>query len=155
MSVLERLDETQRLAAGAAAALFVTMFLPWYEERTTGVVEGQIRARSDNLAPFEVFSFIEAAVLLVALGVIALLVLRARGATFDLPGGDGTVIAGAGVWVALLLFIRLFDKPDGTGTTQIQVTIGIQWGLFIAFLAAGALCVAGLRLRAAARPPSG
>ena len=153
MTVLDRLDETQRIAAGAALAMFLTMFLPWYEERTTGVVEGQIRARSDNLAPFEVFSFIEAAVLLVALGVIALLVLRIRGATFELPGGDGTIIAAAGVWIALLLFIRLFDKPDGTGTTQITVTIGIQWGLFVAFLAAGALCAAGLRLRAAEDDP--
>jgi hypothetical protein len=156
MSVLERLDETQRLAAGAAVAMFLTMFLPWYEQRTTGVVEGQLRNESDNLAPFEVFSFIEAAVLLVAVGVIALLVLRARGATFELPGGDGTVVAAAGGWIALLLLIRLFDKPEGTDGAQITVTMGIQWGIFIAFLAAGALCAAGLRLRAAdgeAPPP--
>lgn len=148
--MLDRLDEVQRLAAAAAAALFVTMFLPWYEERTAGVVAEQIQTKSDNLAPLEVFSFIEATVLLVALAVLALLVLRARGATFALPGGDGTVIAGAGVWVALLLFIRLFDKPEGTDAARITVTIGIQWGLFVAFLAAGALCAAGLRMRAAA-----
>ena len=154
MSVLERLDETQRLAAGAAVALLLTMFLPWYEQRTSGVIDGQVRNVSDNLAPFEIFSFIEAAVLLVVLGVIALLVLRTRGATFELPGGDGTVIAAAGVWVALLLFIRLFDKPDGAETPQITVNVGIQWGLFIAFLAAGALCAAGLRLRASPPRPA-
>lgn len=154
MSVLERLDETQRLAAGAAVAMFGTMFLPWYEQRTTGVVRDQLRNESDNLAPFEVFSFIEAAVLLVAVGVIALLVLRIRGADFQLPASDGTVIVAAGAWIAVLLLIRLFDKPEGTEGPQITVTIGIQWGIFIAFLAAGALCAAGLRLRGAAAPPA-
>ena len=153
MSVLERLDEGQKLAAGAAVAMFITMFLPWYEERTAAVVDGRLERTTDNLAPFQIFSFIEAAVLLVALGVIALIALRVRGATFALPGGDGSVIAGAGLWVVLLLFIRLFDTPDGVGSGQLQVGVGIQWGLFVAFLAAGALCAAGLRLRAA--PPAG
>ena len=148
--MLDRLDETQRLAVGAAAAMFLTMFLPWYEQRTAGVVSGQLRNESANLAPFEVFSFIEAAGLLVAVGVIGLLVLRIRGADFALPGGDGTVVAAAGAWIALLLLIRLFDKPEGADSPQITVTIGIQWGIFVAFLAAGALCAAGLRLRAAA-----
>ena len=151
MSVLDRLDEAQKLAAGAAVAMFITMFLPWYEERTAAVVDGRLERTTDNLAPFQIFSFIEAAVLLVALGVIALIALRVRGATFALPGGDGSVIAGAGLWVVLLLFIRLFDTPDGVGSGQLQVGVGIQWGLFVAFLAAGALCAAGLRLRAA--PP--
>ena len=149
--MLDRLDEGQRLAAAAAGALFITMFLPWYEERTAAVVEGRLERTTDNLAPFQIFSFIEAAVLLVALGVIALIVLRVRGASFALPGGDGSVIAGAGLWVVLLLFIRLFDTPDGVGSGQLQVGVGIQWGLFVAFLAAGGLCAAGLRLRAA--PP--
>ncbi|MEA2242229.1 MAG: hypothetical protein QOD24_1785, partial [Solirubrobacteraceae bacterium] len=31
-------------------------------------------------------------------------------------------------------------------------TVGIQWGFFVAFVAAGALAVAGQRIRAAARP---
>ena len=151
--MLARLDETQRLAVGAAVALFITMFLPWYEQRSTAVVDGQIRTTGDNLTPFSVFSFIEAAVLLVAVGVVALVVLRVRGATFDLPGGDGLVIAAAGAWVAVLLFIRLLDKPSGVESKGLAVTIGIQWGIFVAFLAAGALCAAGLRLRAAPPPP--
>ena len=42
------------------------------------------------------FSFVEAGVLLLAGGVLALLFARAEGMRFHLPFGDGTVIAGAG-----------------------------------------------------------
>jgi hypothetical protein len=77
-----------RLAAIASAALFVSMFLPWYG------VHG--RALSDSVSAFGAFSFVEAAVLLVALAVLALLFARSEHATFHLPGGDGTVVLAAG-----------------------------------------------------------
>ena len=53
----------------------------------------------------------------------------------------------------LLLIWRLFDKPDIQGA---GATMGIQWGIFGAMLAAGALIVAGARVRAlhAPEPPN-
>ena len=53
----------------------------------------------------------------------------------------------------LLLVWRLFDKPDIQGA---GATMGIQWGIFGALLAAGALIVAGARVRAvhAPEPPN-
>ena len=48
-----------------------------------------------------------------------------------------------------LLIWRLFDKPDVGGPTT---TVGIDWGIFVALLAAGALVAAGARVRAAGRP---
>jgi hypothetical protein len=55
----------------------------------------------------------------------------------------------AGGWAVLLLVWRLFDKPNIQGA---GATMGIQWGIFVALLAAGALIVAGARVRAAHRP---
>ena len=45
--------------------------------------------------------------------MLALLRARARGRRFHLPLGDGTVIAAAGLWAALLIVVRLFDRPLG------------------------------------------
>jgi hypothetical protein len=133
----------QRLAAWAAIALFVTMLLPWYQLQR--VAKGQIQTH--NVSAFGVFSFVEAAVLLVVVGVLFLLFQRAEGRGFHLPGGDGTVIFAAGVWTAFLLFFRVIDRPPGGG-----YPVGIAWGFFVAFIAAGFLAYAGARLRAAHRP---
>ncbi|HLM10131.1 MAG TPA: hypothetical protein VK307_10490 [Thermoleophilaceae bacterium] len=62
---------------------------------------------------FGPFSFVEVAEILAAAGVLALLRARADGKRFHLPFGDGTVIAAAGVWVGLLIVVRLFDRPLG------------------------------------------
>ena len=136
-------------AAGAAAALALTMLLPWYEKSFFDTTGPQARPQSANLSAFGVFSFVEAAVLLVAAGVLYLIWARSQQKAFHLPGGDGTVIMVAGAWAMLLLVWRLFDKPD---VSDPGATVGIQWGIFVALLAAGALTAAGARVRAAHRP---
>ncbi|MDO8201357.1 hypothetical protein, partial [Conexibacter sp. CPCC 205762] len=139
-----------RLAAGAALLLFVTMFLPWYQLNAVVAERAGGRLVGRNLTAFGVFSFVEAAVLLVAIAVLFLLFARAEGRSFHLPGGDGTIVTIAGGWVLLLLVWRLFDKPNVSGAGVGNV--GIQWGIFFAIGAAGLLTSAGLRMRAAHRP---
>src|SRR5688572_7694755 len=114
------------------------MFLPWYQVS----VAQRSAFIGDTHSAFGVFSFVEAAVLLVSVGVFALLFARGERRGFHLPGGDGTVILGAGLWAALLLLWRVFDRPDVEGR---GVTVGIEWGFFFAFLAAAALAGAGWR----------
>jgi hypothetical protein len=141
------LDRDQRFAAGAAIGLLLSMFLPWYEK--TVVITGTRTFASDTISAFGAVSFVEAAIFLVAAGVLVLLLARADERAFHLPGGDGTVIFGAGLWATALIFYRVFDRPDVSGEGG---TVGIQWGFFVAFVAAGALAVAGQRIRAAGRP---
>jgi len=145
------LDHDRRLAAIAAIALFVTMFLPWYQQNAVVTAAKSQPLVSRNLNAFQVFSFVEAAVLLVAVAVLVLLYMRAEGREFRLPGGDGAVVLAAGLWSALLLVLRLFDKP---GITQhgVAANVGIQWGIFFALAAAGLLAYAGSRIRASQRP---
>jgi hypothetical protein len=90
------------------------------------------------VSTFGPFSFVEAAELLIAFGVLALLRARALGKRFHLPFGDGTVIAGAGAWAAALIVVRLFDRPLGQN--------------LLALACAAILILAGLRERAK-RPP--
>jgi hypothetical protein len=65
------------------------------------------------VSTFGPFSFVEVAEIAIAIGVLALLRARALGKEFHLPFGDGTVIAAAGGWAALLIVVRLFDRPLG------------------------------------------
>ena len=103
-----RLGFEQRVAAVGAVLLIVSTFGP--------------------------FSLVEAAVILTALGVLALLRARAEGRRFHLPFSDGTVILAAAGWAALLIATRLFDRPLGQNV--------------LALACAALLAAAGLRERA-------
>jgi hypothetical protein len=90
------------------------------------------------VSTFGPFSFVEAAEVLVAAGVLALLRARAQDKAFRLPFADGTVIVVAGAWAGALIVLRLFDRSLGQN--------------LLALACAGILVVAGLAERAK-RPP--
>jgi hypothetical protein len=142
------LSSEQHLAAVAALALLLSMLLPWYDE--TVVNNGKLEHL--NKSAFGVYSFVEAAIFVVVVGVLVLLWARAERKAFHLPGGDGTVIMGAGLWVMFLIFYRQLDKPNGPDEGLIQTSIGVQWGIFIAFLLGALLAYAGYRIRASHVP---
>jgi hypothetical protein len=103
-----RLDLEQRAAAIGALLLIVSTFGP--------------------------FSFVEASVVVTGAGVLALLYLRADERRFDLPIADGTLVVAAGGWAALLVVVRLFDRPLGQN--------------LLALVCAGMLVLAGIAERA-------
>jgi hypothetical protein len=140
----QAMERERRLAALASIALFISMFLPWYQQN--GFANTKIESR--NLDAFQVFSFVEAAVLLVAMALIYMLFARAEGREFNMPGGDGTVVFGAGLWAGALLVLRLFDKP-GISSHGVAANVGVQWGIFFALAAAGMIAYSGSRMRAA------
>jgi hypothetical protein len=146
------LTSEQRLAAIAAILLLLSMLLPWYQETGNAIVGGKLERIDDAKSAFGVYSFVEAAIFVVVVGTIALLWARAERKTFHLPGGDGKVIMGAGLWVMFLIFFRQLDKPNGRKEGLIQTSIGVQWGIFIAFLLGALLAYAGYRIRAAHVP---
>jgi hypothetical protein len=136
-----------RLAAIAAGALVFSMLLPWYQK--SFVPPGKSAFVHDSMSAFGVFTFVEAAILVVAGGVLFLIWARMEGKAFHLPGGDGFVISAAGAWALLLLIWRVFDRP---GDNNASTEVGIQWGFIVAMAAAAALIAAGARVRAAHRP---
>jgi len=149
------LEREQRTAALVSLGLFVSMLLPWYSKTDTVVIRNAAHATERSLSAFQAFSFVEAAVLLVSAGVLAMLFARAEGRVFQLPGGDGLIVMIAGGWAAVLIFYRLLDKPGLQGNQRITATVGVQWGIFIALLLALGLLYAGRRIRAGERgePP--
>jgi len=115
------------------AELARTFRLLGFEQRLAAV--GALLLAISTFGPF---SFVEVAEIFVALGILALLRARALGKQFHLPFGDGTVIAAAGIWAALLIVVRLFDRPLGQN--------------LLALVCAAILTFAGL-LERAKRPP--
>jgi hypothetical protein len=138
----------RRLAVGAALGLFFTLFLPWYQE--TVVAAG--KSASASLTGWAAFSFVEAAVLLVAAGVVTLLFQRAEGRAFHLPGGDGGVITAAGIWTCVLVIWRILDKENVSVNGPGATASGVEWGIFAALAVAALLIYAGQRIRRAHTP---
>ena len=149
------LPQERRLAAMASVGLFLTLFLPWYQETVFANGVTSLRSASSSLTGWGAFSFVEAAVLLVAAAVLILLFARAEGQAFHVPGGDGGVITGAGFWTGVLILWRMFDKSGTQGHGQFVTTSGIEWGIFIALAIAGLLAYAGQRIRLLRAPRPG
>lgn len=103
------------------------------EQRLAGVAA--LLVIVSTLGPF---SFVEAAEIVTAAAVLALLRQRADRREFHLPFGDGAVIAGAGAWCAVLIATRAFDRPPGQTA--------------LALLCALLLAAAGLREQARRAP---
>jgi hypothetical protein len=116
------------------------MLLPWYR--------ASFPSSDRAYSAVSAFSWVEAAVLVIVLGVLALMFARAERRPFHLPGGDGLVVTAAGAWSFFLIAWRLFDRPElGRG-----VAVGLKWGIYVALIASALLAYAGHRLRAAQRP---
>jgi hypothetical protein len=147
------LPHERRLAGLAATGLFLTLFLPWYQETVIASASAtKLEAKSVTLTGWGAFSFVEAALLLVAAGILTLLFQRAEGRAFHIPGGDGGVIIAAGAWTCVLVVWRIFDKQGTSGHGQYATTSGIEWGIFVALVVAAFLAYSGTRIRAAHRP---
>lgn len=149
LAAWRNLAREQRLVVVAAGVLLATMLLPWYSRSVDAVVGGKLETATSAKLAIAVFSFVEAAIFLVAVGVTIAMLARGDKRSFHLPGGDGTMVTAAGAWATFLIFYRFVDKPGGGGGGQLQVEYGLAWGIFFGLLAALALVAAGLRLRAA------
>jgi hypothetical protein len=152
MGAWRELPQERRLAALACLGLFFTLFLPWYQETVFANGVTTLRSASSSLTGWGAFSFVEAAVLLVAAAVLILLFTRAEGQAFHVPGGDGGVITAAGFWTCLLIVWRIFDKEGTSRHDQIAYTSGIEWGIFVALGVAAVLTYAGSQIRLAHEP---
>ena len=143
------LSRERRTAAIAAAVLWVTLFLPWYQ---ASVVSRSSKTRSaipvgESLSGWAAFSAVEALILILSLGIVLLLFLRAEGRVAHAPGRDGWTITVAGAISVFLVILGLFNAPSPASRGQYVLSTGLEWGIFLALLAAIAVTWAGGRIR--------
>ena len=103
-----RVPKELQYAAAASVALVLSFLLPWYQK--TKVIDGKLA--QGNVSALGAFTFVEGAILLVAVAVCFLVWARSRQKGFHLPGGDGVAITLAGAWCIVLIVFRMFDQPD-------------------------------------------
>lgn len=142
------LSRERRVATVAAGVLWLTLFLPWYQ---ASVVGRSFRTRgampvSESFSGWASFGLIQALILILSLGVVAFLFLRAEGRAGELPGGDGWTVQGAGGLSVFLVILGLFSAPSPAGHGLVLST-GLEWGIFVALVAAAVLTWAGGRIR--------
>jgi hypothetical protein len=154
------LSREQRAVSTAAFLLLASMLLPWYTRTTTAVTtgllsKGSLSSKHEHALAITTFTFVEAAIFLVAVGVLYLMYARGKQRGFHLPFGDGNIVTAAGSWATFLVFYRFVDQPSGSTSGAISTEYSLSWGIFFGLLAACFLAYTGQRLRAAhvSEPP--
>ncbi len=136
MSELFRsLPPPARLAALGALSVPGSMLFPWYGiEFSSGL----------SLTGFDSFGLGQLA-LLITVGAALFLIARcAAGYELPRPLREGSLLAVAGGWTAVLVGYLMLDKPDAISD---RTGIHLRYGIFVALGGSLALLLGGLRLR--------
>jgi len=127
------LGREQRISALAALVLWITMFLPWYSETGFARDKSGSAAVSLSLSAWNAFGLVQVLVLALSLGTFAFLFVRGERRALGAPLGETSIVVlSAGALAAVLIIYGMFDRPGG-GT---GISTGIEWGIFLALLAA-------------------
>jgi hypothetical protein len=134
---LRGLGGNERIAFLGAATIVGSMLLPWFRAPIS----------SDLVQTgFGAFSFAEGALILVAAATTFLALECGGGYVPPRPLREWGLFVTAGVWAALIVVYRMFDRPDFQ-LGGIDEVYEIHYGIFVALGGAIIIVMAGLRLR--------
>jgi hypothetical protein len=137
---LSKLGMGERIAAGAAALLFIDLFLDWYGVDLGGVFGGVAGVGIDTSASaWSVFSFTDVFLFAIILATLGLTGLHAAGSGPSLPVSRSAIIAGLGALATVLVFWRLVNQP---GPNKI---IDVKFGAYLGFLLSAGIAFGGWR----------
>ena len=137
--------DTSRLTPGDVSAgvggivLLISLFLPWY-----GIsIDVRGFSASTDGSGWEVFSFIDILLFLIAVAAIALVVLKAME---QLPAEVPVplVLLGLGALALLLILYRLIDTPAPSDLPD-EVDVTRKIGIFIGLIGAAGIAYGGWR----------
>ena len=155
-----RIRQGEMIAAGAAVALFIIMFLAWFsvpevggigadEARDaieqaedagfdTGNAEDLVDEAEDasSVSAWDAFDFIKIVMLLTIIAAITMAVMSAMGNRPNLPVALSAIVAGLGILTTLLILYRIIDPVGG---------LDRSYGLFLGLVAAAAIAYGGWR----------
>ena len=126
-----------RLATVGALAIPVSMLFPWY-----GIQFGAGLSHTG----FDSFGLGQLALLLTVGASLYLIIRHGSGHELPRPLHEGSLLALAGAWSAVLVGYLMLDRPDEISG---HANIHLRYGIFVAMGGAAAMLVGGLRLRRA------
>jgi hypothetical protein len=137
---LRRLRAGEWIAAVSGAALFVSLFLPWYGTPRDG--------GGAELTAWESLAAIDLLLAVVAAGGLALLLVTATQRVPAVPIALSVFVTLAGLFGVVLVLVRVAGLPDGVD--------GREWALWLALAAALGVTAGGsLAMRDERLSPSG
>jgi hypothetical protein len=129
------LQPAARLAALGALAVPGSMLFPWY-----GIQFGPGLSQTG----FDSFGIGQLALLLTVAAALYLIARCASGYELPRPLREGSLLAVAGGWSAILVGYLMLDRPD---SISVYTDIHLRYGIFVALGGSLALLLGGLRLR--------
>ncbi len=137
LRVLLSLGRFEQLAALGAVICVASLALPWYR---LGLAGGLGRSGASS------FGFAVAALIITAASALALLIRVGSGRRPPLPLHEGTLLAVAGAWSAVIIGYLMIDRPTAT-IADFPTAFSLGYGIFVAMGGAIVLVLAGLRVR--------
>jgi hypothetical protein len=132
--ILGRLERGDKIAAGGAALLLISLFLPWFDIKTgSSVIDQAIDQFGGSLTAFKVFDFLDVLLFVIAAGVVVGLILIARGM---LDSGLRRAVESVGGIATLAVLWGMFDNAR-------HELIGLRYGAFLGLIGAVAIAVGG------------
>lgn len=132
------------LVAGISGlVLFISLFLDWYSASVKGPLGGSV---SGGVSGWEVLSFIDILLFIVAIIAIGIAVARMANAfPRNVPATPGLVVLAAGALAVLLVLFRLLVLPGDVGDINDipGVDVSRSFGIFLALLAAIGVAAGG------------
>jgi hypothetical protein len=131
------------VAAISGAVLFLSLFLNWYSASVKGPLGGSV---SGGVSGWEVLSFIDILLFIVAIIAVGVAVARMAGALpRGLPASPGLIVLAAGVIAVLLVLFRILSLPGDLGDVNDVPGLDVSrsFGIFLALVAALGVAVGG------------
>jgi hypothetical protein len=137
---ITRLGWAELLGLGAAAVLFVSLFLPWFSTDPTNRnsrVAG-LRSSQETITAFVAFDSFQYMLIAASLAPVVLAYIVMRGHSVSWDRGEITAIVGITALVLILYNGLIGGKPDDAVST----TFGV--GYYVAIVASIGIFVAGV-----------
>jgi hypothetical protein len=130
------------VAAASGLVLFIALFLNWYSASVNGPLGGSV---SGGVSGWEVLSFIDILLFIIAIIAVGLAVARMANAFPRMAVSPGLLVLGVGVLATLLVLFRLLVLPGDLGDVNDLpgVDVGRSIGIFIALIAALGITAGG------------
>ena len=113
---LRRLRAGEWMAAASGVALLVSLFLPWYEPRTSG---------------WESLAAVDVLLAVVAASGVLLAIVTAVQRVPAVPIATSALVLISGMFGVLLVLFRLIDIPDGAAGREWALWLGLAGALGI------------------------
>src|SRR3954470_23177129 len=140
-----RLSQGELIAGIAGLVLLIDLWFKWYGVKVSGG-GGLLKGFSIGVSAsaWQVFSFIDILLFLIALIAIGVAVMRALDRLPEMPYPPATLITIAGGVALVLILFRIIDTPvDTHGVDGIDVTR--KFGVWLGLLSAAAITYGGWR----------